>query len=83
MRETLAGLQKKLLELEDRLIRQSLVTKWQKVDSKEMKGLTKRKKEALQTSAKIVRARKELLQKHNDQILLPRDQDQEISGVST
>jgi hypothetical protein len=83
MREMLVGLEQKLLEIEDRLIRQSLVTRWQQADSKEMKGLTKRKKEALQTSAKIVRGREELLQKQNDQILLPRDQDQEISGAST
>lgn len=62
LQETLAGLEKKLLEIEDSLIRQSLVSRWQQEDGKDMKALTKRKREASQNSTKVSRSREELAQ---------------------
>lgn len=60
MRETLARLEKQLQEIEGQLTRHVLVSKWQEGDRRGVKELSKRTKEVLQKSAKIIRSREEL-----------------------
>ena len=62
MQESLARLEKQLQDIEDHLIRQTLVSKWQQEDSKEMKELSKLKKDVSTRSTKVMRSREEMLQ---------------------
>ena len=62
MQESLAGLEKQLQDIEDRLIRQTLVSKWQQEDSKEIKELSKLKRDVSTRSTKVMRSREKMLQ---------------------
>ena len=62
MRESLVALEKQLQDIEHRLIRQTLVSNWQPQDSKEMKELSKLKKQVSAKSTKVSRLREEAQQ---------------------
>ena len=62
MRNRLSDLEKQLQEIEDKLLRQLLVSSWQQDRSKDGKDIAKRRKEVVQQSTKIVHLRDEVLQ---------------------
>ena len=58
----LGGMETQLQDIEDKVLRQLLVSSWQQEGSKEVKYTAKQNKEAVQRIAKIVQLREELLQ---------------------
>lgn len=62
MRENLAGLEKQLQDIENCLIRQTLVSMWHQGESKEMKEHSRLKKDVSMRSTKVIRSREEILQ---------------------
>lgn len=79
IQEALAGLESKLLEIEDSLMCQSLVSRWLEGDAKEMKTLSKRKREALQAGVKVSRAREGLIRSQTRQ---QRDENHVMADAS-
>lgn len=62
MRSRLGDLEKQLQDIEDKVLRQLLVSSWQKNGSKEEKNIAKQKKDVIQRSTKIIQLRDEFLQ---------------------
>ena len=62
MRNRLSDLEEQLRDIEDKLLRQILVSSWQQDRSKDEKNIAKRRKEVVQRSTKIVHLRDEVLQ---------------------
>ena len=62
MRNRLSDLEEQLQNIEDKLLRQLLVSSWQQDRSKDGKDIAKRRKEVVQRSIEIVHLRDEVLQ---------------------
>ena len=62
LRNRLGELEKQLQDIEDKLLRQILLSSWHQNRSQEGKDTAKRKKDVVQRSAKIVQLRDEVLQ---------------------
>ena len=62
MRSKLGDLEKQLQDIEDKILRQLLVSPWQQDGRKEAKGISKQNKEIVQRGAKVVQLRDEILQ---------------------
>ena len=63
LRNRLSDLEKQLRDIEDKLLRQILLSSWQQDRSKEGKDTAKRRKDVVQLSTKIVQLRDEVLQR--------------------
>ena len=62
LRNSLSDLEKQLQDIEDKLLRQILLSSWQHDRSKERRDTAKRRKEVVQRGTKIVQLRDEVLQ---------------------
>ena len=62
MRNRLSDLEKQLKNIEDKVLRQLLVSSWQQERSKEGKDTAKQKKDIIQRGSKVVQLRDEILQ---------------------
>lgn len=62
LQSRLGNLEKQLQDMEDKVLRQLLVSSWQQEGSKEEKTMAKQKKEVSQRSTKVVEIRDEVLQ---------------------
>jgi hypothetical protein len=60
MRDDLARLEEELQDIEDRLIRQTLVSRWQQEGSNATKELAKLRRDASSRGEKILRSREEM-----------------------
>ena len=76
LRNRLSDLEKQLQDIEDKLLRQLLLSSWQQDRSKEGKDTAKRRKDVVQRSTKIVQLRDEVLQ-----IEAAHSTDQGLAGV--
>lgn len=61
LQSRLDNLEKQLQDLEDKVLRQLLVSSWQQEGSKEQKTITKQKREVSQQSTKVMQLRDEVL----------------------
>ena len=76
LRTRLSDLEKQLQDIEDKLLRQILLSSWQQDRSKEGKDTAKRRKDVIQRSTKIVQLRNEVLQ-----IQAAQSTDQDLAGL--
>ena len=76
LRNRLSDLEKQLQDIEDKLLRQILLSSWQQDRSKEGKDTAKRRKDVVQRSTKIVQLRDEVLQ-----IQAAQSTDQVLAGL--
>ena len=76
LRNRLSDLEKQLQDIEDKLLRQLLLSSWQQDRSKEGKDTAKRRKDVVRRSTKIVQLRDEVLQ-----IEAAQSTDQDLAGV--
>ena len=88
MRNMLSDLEKQLQNIEDKVLRQLLVSSWQKERSKEGKDTGKRKKEVIQRISRVVQLRDEVLQIQAAQsidhdLARPEANDPEIASTNT
>ena len=62
MRNRLSDLEKELKDIEDKVLRQLLVSSWQQERSKEGKDTARRKKDIIQRGSRVVQSRDEVVQ---------------------